>query len=231
MNFNASLNLNKLKKFTHLFEAKLRGIMFISRLFSDPSNSFMYLLVIVFSICMHEYMHAQVALWQGDSTAADQGHLTLNPLKQMGVISIIMLLVIGFAFGSVPVNPAKMKHKYSNALVAFAGPFANLVLFFLFIVFAAFAHIYNNEVAVKMFLLGAVLNFVLFCFNMVPIPPLDGYGIFSSFFPNFKNSNSELINGATIFIFIALMFSADILFKIAGIISFKLFTKIVILIS
>ena len=205
--------------------------MFISRLFSDPANSAMYLLVIVFSICMHEYMHAQVALWQGDPTAADKGHLTLNPLKQMGFVSILMLLFIGFAFGRVPVDPSRMKHKYSNALVSFAGPFANLLLFFVFIVIAAFANIYHNEVAVKMFFLGAVLNFVLFCFNMVPVPPLDGYGILSSFFPNLKSSNSELINGATVFIFITLMFSADILFKIAGEISFKLFLKIVTLMS
>ena len=216
---------------SHLFGAQLRGIMFINRLFSDPANSSMYLLVIVFSICMHEYMHAQVALWQGDSTAADQGHLTLNPLKQMGVISIIMLLVIGFAFGSVPVDPSRMKHKYSNALVSFAGPFANLVLFFVFIVLASFANIHNSEAAFKMFFIGAELNFVLFCFNMVPIPPLDGYGIFSSFFPNFKSSNSELVNGATIFIFIALMFSANILFTLAERISLKLILKISILIS
>jgi Zn-dependent protease len=176
-------------------------------------------------------MHAQVALWQGDSTAAEQGHLTLNPLKQMGVFSIIMLLVIGFAFGSVPVNPARMKHRYSEALVSFAGPFANLMLFFIFIVLSSFANIHSNAPAFKMFFIGAELNFVLFCFNMVPIPPLDGFGIFSSFFPKMKNSNSEFLNGATIFIFIVLMFSAGILFQIAEKISFKLIIKTSILIS
>ena len=58
--------------------------IFIQRLFDDPRSFFMLTFIVVFSVCLHEYSHAQVALWMGDSTAADRGHLTLNPLKQMG---------------------------------------------------------------------------------------------------------------------------------------------------
>ncbi|MCK5845103.1 MAG: site-2 protease family protein, partial [Victivallales bacterium] len=89
----------------------------------------MQLLIIVFSICCHEYMHARTALWQGDDTAARTGHLTLNPLKQMGLISIFMLFMFGIAFGQVPVNPNKMRKPWGEALVSFAGPFANIALF------------------------------------------------------------------------------------------------------
>ena len=102
--------------------------MFITEIFENPIRTICWLAIIIFSVCFHELMHAVTAKWQGDTTAADAGHITLNPLKQMGVFSIIMLLVIGIAWGSVPVNPARMRHKYSDALVSFAGPFANLIL-------------------------------------------------------------------------------------------------------
>jgi len=193
--------------------------MFIRRLFENPMDASMYLLVVVFSICVHEYMHARAALWQGDSTAADHGHLTLNPLKQMGFFSLTMLLIIGLAFGSVPVNPSRMKHKYSNAIVSFAGPFANLILFFIFGLLTALAIIKENQNASNMFAVGTQLNFVLFCFNMIPIPPLDGFGIVSTFFPQLRNSSSELVNGLTFFLFMILLFSFNVIFTIARIVS------------
>jgi Zn-dependent protease len=64
-------------------------------------------------------------------------------------------------------------------------------------------------------LYGAMLNFVLFVFNLAPVPPLDGYGVLCSFFPNLKYSGSEFLKGATLFIFIALFASAQYFF-IAG---------------
>ena len=103
--------------------------LFINNLFRDPQFFFTWLVFIVFSICCHEFMHAYVALKQGDSTAADMGHLTLNPLKQMGLFSLIMLAVAGIAWGAVPVRPYLMRHRHSDALVAFAGPATNLGLF------------------------------------------------------------------------------------------------------
>ena len=104
--------------------------LFIQRLFGPhQQTALMQLLVVVFSVCLHEYAHARAALWQGDATAAEQGHLTLNPLKQMGPMSLIMLLIIGIAWGAVPVNPGRMRHRYSDALVSFAGPATNLALF------------------------------------------------------------------------------------------------------
>ena len=57
--------------------------MFITKLWTEPQEFFLIVLVVVFSICLHEFCHAYAALLLGDSTAADRGHLTLNPLKQM----------------------------------------------------------------------------------------------------------------------------------------------------
>ena len=122
----------------------------------------MWVTVVMFSICLHEAAHAYVAMKQGDPTAANHGHLSLNPIKQMGTFSIIMLLLIGIAWGAVPVDPRRMRHKYSEALVSFAGPAANLLLFFAFCVLYT---IFKNHVNVvtfnQMFFVGAVLNIFL----------------------------------------------------------------------
>ena len=85
--------------------------MFISRLFSDPTMFFTIIIAVGLSVCIHEFCHAYTALKCGDPTAARMGHLTLNPLKQMGVISIIMLLLLGICWGSVPVNPGNLDRK------------------------------------------------------------------------------------------------------------------------
>lgn len=106
--------------------------LFITQLFEDPQRFFIWLLVVIFSICCHEFMHAWAALKQGDPTAADEGHLTLNPMKQMGPFSLVMLAVCGIAWGRVPVRPWQMRHRHSDALVSLAGPATNFGLFLIF---------------------------------------------------------------------------------------------------
>jgi Zn-dependent protease len=189
----------------------------------------MWVTLVVFSICCHEYFHARVALWQGDSTAADQGHLTINPMKQMGLFAIIMLMVIGISWGQVPVNPSRMRHRYSNALVSFAGPFMNLALFLAFAIGASFVAMFNPHVAhssggpefgaMMLLSLGAALNIVLFIFNMLPIPILDGFNVFSYFFPGIHNVNPELKNGISIVLFIVVFIYFDIIWKLGFLIT------------
>lgn len=190
--------------------------LFINYLWEDPNFFFMQILIVVFAICCHEYMHARVALWQGDPTAANKGHLTLNPLRQMGPISLVMLAIIGIAWGQVPVNPNRMRHKYSDALVSFAGPATNLVLAVVFCFAAALViiisggkdpasasmEISNN--AINLFYLGSILNFVLFIFNMLPAPGFDGWHIMSSFFPKLKTNDSQ----ATYFVSLVILILA-----------------------
>ena len=183
--------------------------IFIQRLFDDPRSFFMLSFIVVFSVCLHEYSHAQVALWMGDSTAADRGHLTLNPLKQMGFFSILMLLVLGFAWGAVPVNPANMKSKYGRLLTSFAGPAVNLILFALaWVFFGITANLHNVPASAIIFLgLFGLMNLVLFVFNMLPVPGLDGWNIYTWFFPKLAMPNSEVVKGAmVILIFVAFMF-------------------------
>lgn len=188
--------------------------MFIEYLFRDPHSYFMRIFIVTFSVCCHEYAHARMALWQGDGTAADAGHLTLSPLKQMGGLSLIMLFVLGITWGAVPVNPSQMKHRYSNALVSFAGPMMNITLFTIFTFFLALAlSLKANEPALEMLAKISVINFVLFALNMMPAPMLDGWKVYSYFFPKINTHNSEFGSGLTLIIFLLVIFSIDLLFR------------------
>ena len=196
--------------------------LFINKLFTDPEEFCAISLIVIFSICCHEFSHAWMALKQGDSTAADAGHLTLNPFKQMGIMSLVMLAFFGIAFGMVPVNPQRMKHRYSEALVAFAGPAMNLILFFAFCLLTAVTHLLGvKEVAVNLILFGAIINMALFLLNMLPVPMLDGWAIYKNAFPKASKTRfeqSEFMKGTAVIVFILVFMFAKYLF-IAGIVS------------
>ncbi len=178
--------------------------IFITYLFKNPEYFFGTALIVIFSICCHEFCHAWVAMKQGDPTAADHGHLTLNPLKQMGLTSLFMFLFVGLAWGSVPVDHSRLRHRFSGALVSFAGPCANLILFVIFSAALAGASLagLHETVAIRWILQAAVTNAVLFLLNMIPIPGFDGWNIITGFFPRLGRTSSELIRGM---LFVAVM--------------------------
>ena len=198
--------------------------LFILYLFKDPRYFFITLIVIVFSICLHEFFHAWTALKLGDTTAADRGHLTLNPLKQMGPFSIIMFLMLGFAWGAVPVDNyvLRARNRHAPAIVALAGPATNFGLFLIGFFFFGFLHprIWNlveNKVAGQIiveffFYLGAI-NLFLCIFNLLPIPGLDGWAALKEYLPALMKKiqsrpgmqslfSSEFAKGVTIFLIV-----------------------------
>ena len=83
---------------------------------------------VVISITLHELGHGAAALWQGDETPRLLGHMTLDPRAHMPPISWGLLLLVGIAYGLMPVNPSRFRSKHGDALVAFAGPAVNLIL-------------------------------------------------------------------------------------------------------
>lgn len=179
--------------------------MFIAKLATSPDQYVMQVVLVMFSICVHELAHAYTALQQGDSTAADDGHLTLNPMVQMGGMSIVILLLIGISWGAVPVRPNRMRHPHSHALVAFAGPAANLILFGLFAVATAIAVQVLPRPYAMMFFQGASLNLVLCLFNLLPVPVLDGWSVFEYFFPTMRRVDEQTRN-VTTFIVLGIAF-------------------------
>jgi Zn-dependent protease len=163
--------------------------LFLSNLLTDPWYYFSWVFIVMFSICLHEYAHAVTALNRGDDTAATQGHLTLNPLIQMGWTSLILLCVVGIAWGSVPVNPGRYRSRADSAMVAAAGPAANVLLS---VMAALLAVVFVDLPKISAFFQFAGLaNAVLFLLNMLPVPMLDGWSVFSMFIPRMQEVGAQ----------------------------------------
>lgn len=149
-------------------------------------------MIVIFSIVLHELVHAYAALWQGDSTAGDEGHFTWNPIVHMGWSGIVFLLLLGITWGQTPVDARNFKHKrISSMIVAMAGPLSNLLLGVFFVVLSQIFSMWYQPLMeplagkriLEMLFLGSVLNNAIFLFNLIPIPPLDGYLFFREIFP------------------------------------------------
>ncbi|TAN38732.1 MAG: site-2 protease family protein [Verrucomicrobia bacterium] len=186
--------------------------LFLSKAWDDPFFFGAWVLIIAFSICVHEYAHAYVALRLGDYTAAGAGHLTLNPFKQMGLSSLIALLLVGIAWGAVPVDPRQLRSRRAAAAVAFAGPAANLLLAtlsaLLWAVLVRFDLLDGEAGHPARFLhYGCLANSVLFLFNLLPVPMFDGWSVFALAFPamlNIAASTAQTIS----WIFLAVLFGS-----------------------
>lgn len=155
----------------------------------SPFDIGFVIIVIIFSLVIHELMHGVAADWLGDHTARYEGRLTLNPLKHMDLFgSVIVPIVTAFAgsfFGwakPVPYNPYNFKKhlRWAEAIVSFAGPASNLTIALL----AGFAIRAGVSAALYPLVFYVVaINTSLFLLNMIPIPPLDGSKVLSSILP------------------------------------------------
>ncbi|MBU0636813.1 site-2 protease family protein, partial [Patescibacteria group bacterium] len=152
---------------------------------------FFSLVIILFSVIIHEYMHGWMANYLGDTTARDDGRLTLNPLVHIdlwGSILMPAMLYFGtggnFIFGyakPIPFNPCNLRdQKYGTAKIAIAGPLANLFVALVFGLSLRFLLNISQEMVI--FIVAVVqVNLALFVFNLLPIPPLDGSKVIASF--------------------------------------------------
>lgn len=124
---------------------------------------------------------------QGDDTPATSGHLTPNPVVHMGPAALVMLVLVGMTWGAMPVNPSKFRHRWSHAWVAFAGPLSNLVLCAIAALLFALSETQGLPIlSPHFFRMMAFINAFLFVFNMLPIPPFDGFTVASDFFPSLQ---------------------------------------------
>ena len=164
--------------------------MFITELINGNADHFFFVIFsVVFSVCLHEYAHAYAAMRLGDRTAADAGHLSLNPMIQMGPTSLILMLFMGIAFGSVPVNRDVLEQrKYGNLIVAIAGPLTNLALCCVSAIIAVMITRAGMDAGtfVHFLFTFSMLNGTLFLLNMLPIPVLDGYTVLEDLVPRLK---------------------------------------------
>lgn len=190
--------------------------MFIRWLLVDPHLFVTMLFLVTFSICCHEFMHALIALKMGDDTAARSGHLTLNPLKQMGLLSLVMLLLLGIAWGQVPVNRANFRSRAGRVATILAGPLANLALWMVFLALRLITGMCtDNRFAMAMLQYGAMINFLLFVFNLLPVPGLDGFNIMIELFPRIFHRDSEVAKGAYLLLIALLFIHYELIFGLA----------------
>jgi len=176
------------------------------------------IVILIFSIIIHEVAHGSMANYLGDDTAKLMGRLTLNPIKHLDPIGSIMVplfliviqspFLIGWA-KPVPVNPNNFRdRKYGNAKVALAGPASNfaiaLIIFGLIIRF--FPGFVQASGVYSMFSYIVMINLLLAIFNLVPIPPLDGSHILFTFLPYSMNELKVFLTRYGFFILIFFIF-------------------------
>jgi len=157
------------------------------------------LVVALFAISLHESGHAFVAHWLGDDTGRNRGRVTLNPLPHLHPIMSVLLpafLILTnspYIFGAgrpVPVSVDKLKNPGRDfALIAFAGPAVNLLLallislLWIFLIHGDQPIVGSGHPALYWLRFGVMINILLACFNLIPIPPLDGSRLLAFFLP------------------------------------------------
>lgn len=145
----------------------------------SPEEILAFALALLPAFTVHEFAHALMAYSLGDPTAKNLGRLTLNPLKHLDVLGTLMVFVVGFGWARpVPVNPYNLRGgRVGMALVAVVGPLSNLAMAG---VVAALWRALGFEGGPLVRLIALVfvyLNVALFFFNLIPLPPLDGYRV------------------------------------------------------
>ena len=163
--------------------------MFIQTFSQDPQFFLRYVVIIILSICLHELSHGVAALRQGDDTPRTSGHMTMNPMVHMGIPSLLFLCFSGMAWGLMPVNPSKFKNKkYGDMIVSAAGPLMNLAIALVAIVMLSLSLKFSADGIISSEFMGmaAQINLSLCMLNLLPIPPLDGFHVWSTFVPQLK---------------------------------------------
>lgn len=153
--------------------------------------------IFLFSLCVHEYAHGWVASLRGDSTPALEGRLTLSPFAHADLLGTIILPIFCIYYGlpffgwakPVPIDARNLKRgRHDMALVAAAGPAANVILAVLSaLMLGALVRLPIQADVVDTMRLFAVVsiqvNLMLALFNLIPIPPLDGFMVLQGFLP------------------------------------------------
>ncbi len=151
------------------------------------------IIVLIFSVVIHEVAHGYAAYLLGDKTALYAGRLTLNPLKHLEWFGSFILPVISYATGGillgwakpVPYNPYNLKNtRWGEALVAVAGPASNGMIALVFGLCVQYGQSFLSGGFITMALMITIINIVLMVFNLVPIPPLDGSKILFAVVPS-----------------------------------------------
>ena len=187
------------------------------------------LIILLFSIILHECAHGIMAERHGDATARMAGRITLNPIPHLDPIGSLLLpgiMIIASLFGAplfifgwakpVPINPYNLNNPKKDMIwIGLAGPAANLgIALFLTLLFRIF--VTSASIAAVILFYGIAINLILTFFNLIPVPPLDGSRVLSGLLPeeySYRLSRIEpfgfiilvilLVSGVLNFLFVA----------------------------
>lgn len=177
-----------------------------------------YAIPVLFAISLHEAAHGYVARYFGDPTAADQGRLSINPVRHIDpfgtvllplILSLLTLPALGYA-KPVPVDYNRLRNpKKQMALVAAAGPGANFVMglgwMVLWVVLTFVFHTDQDDFFILMAKAGIGVNSAMFVFNLIPLPPLDGGRIVTGILPMPLARKYAQIERYGVYVFIGLI--------------------------
>lgn len=174
------------------------------------------IITILIALVVHEFMHAYVGYKLGDTTAADEGRLSFNPIAHIDpfmtiALPILTLLIFGAPFLAakpVPFNPDRVRFdEFGAAMIAAAGPLINLVMAFAGVL--ALKYLSLGALGADFMLVFVTINIAIFVFNLIPIPPLDGSRVLYAFAPEPLQRIMEDIEPYGFFIIIGLIFLLD----------------------
>ncbi len=171
---------------------------------------------IILGFTFHEFCHAAVAVRLGDPTPKHQKRLTLNPLAHIDPIGFIAMILFHFGWAKpVMINPNNFKNpRRDDMLVSVAGPISNLVLatvmfvIFKFLPISPMSPTSNDPMSIFAIIVyyAFFFNIVLFVFNLIPIPPLDGYHVARNFIPYKYFDKLAVFERYSIYILLAVIF-------------------------
>ncbi len=191
---------------------------FLERWLAFPIGHMPFIfIVLMIAFTLHEFAHAYTAHKFGDNTARDLGRVSLNPKVHLDVLGTLFILVAGFGWAKpVPVKRSNFKYpRLMGIVVSAAGPFSNLIiavvgmLIMYVIKVSGIMEILNygvNSAIVVFFFYLVVLNFLLFIFNLIPLPPLDGYRMIEDLAPLSIRLKMMQYEQWGIFIFLMMVF-------------------------
>lgn len=155
-----------------------------------------FIITATLAFAYHEFAHAIVADRMGDPTPRSYGRITLNPFVHLDLFGMVMLILAGFGWAMTPVNPNNLRGnpRTSFAIVALAGPVANLIMAIIFALPIRFGLAdpltmgpslgsFELPSFFQLCYIGVQINLLLFAFNLMPIPPLDGFTILMGILP------------------------------------------------
>ena len=180
------------------------------------------IMVLAFTFSIHEFMHAWVAEKMGDDTPRRQGRITLNPMAHLDPLGAIMLLLAGFGWAKPvqynPNNLKRFKRTTCERLISLAGVFANYITAIVssLILVLVMAYFVKNPtesrgaalaetLVIEFFYYLREYGFLFMAFNLIPIPPLDGYRFLSTYIPYKWKQTFESISQYSYYIFFALI--------------------------